>query len=383
MHADRRGSSAPDRAASTTARWCATWTSTTPISRRRDLPSERQPRARAGGLRVRATRTGARSSPRWRSPTRCSAGSRDVAPVRAKGFDHTIQGAYAVAAGVARALGLDAAPPRTRSRSPGTSLNALRVTRTGELSHWKGLAYPATASGATQRGVPRDARRHRPARGVRGQQGFHGRDRGPFEVDWSREDLERSGARSSSGTTLRSIRSRRSRRCSTCAQEHGAARGGRRADRARHLPGRLRHHRRRRGGRQDARPPQGGGRPLAALPARRRDARRPGAARAVPARADRAPDVQDLLRRVDVRPDPGLSAPLPGRARRPRAPAPARRPPARARAARLRGLPHPPDGLGDGHGEVRAARFAARRSPTSARGSSTRSSASSRSPSTS
>src|SRR5438132_3728228 len=33
----------------------------------------------------------------------------DVAPVRARGFDHTTQGAYAVAAGVARALGLDQA----------------------------------------------------------------------------------------------------------------------------------------------------------------------------------------------------------------------------------------------------------------------------------
>jgi 2-methylcitrate dehydratase len=32
----------------------------------------------------------------------------DVAPVRAAGFDHTVQGAYAVAAGIARALGLDA-----------------------------------------------------------------------------------------------------------------------------------------------------------------------------------------------------------------------------------------------------------------------------------
>ena len=30
----------------------------------------------------------------------------DAAPVRDKGFDHTTQGAYAVAAGVARALGL-------------------------------------------------------------------------------------------------------------------------------------------------------------------------------------------------------------------------------------------------------------------------------------
>src|SRR5258708_18736779 len=31
----------------------------------------------------------------------------DVAPVRARGFDHTTQGAYALAAGVSRALGLD------------------------------------------------------------------------------------------------------------------------------------------------------------------------------------------------------------------------------------------------------------------------------------
>jgi 2-methylcitrate dehydratase len=29
----------------------------------------------------------------------------------------------------------------------GTAFNALRVTRTGALSHWKGLAYPNTAFG--------------------------------------------------------------------------------------------------------------------------------------------------------------------------------------------------------------------------------------------
>ena len=43
----------------------------------------------------------------------------DEAPVRAKGFDHTTQGAYAAAAGAAKALRLDAgARRRTRSRSP-------------------------------------------------------------------------------------------------------------------------------------------------------------------------------------------------------------------------------------------------------------------------
>jgi 2-methylcitrate dehydratase len=39
----------------------------------------------------------------------------DVAPVRAKGFDHTTQGAYSVAAGVARALGLDQRLYRARA----------------------------------------------------------------------------------------------------------------------------------------------------------------------------------------------------------------------------------------------------------------------------
>ena len=43
----------------------------------------------------------------------------DEAPVRAKGFDHTTQGAYAVAAGVARRrCGWTPSGPPTRSRSP-------------------------------------------------------------------------------------------------------------------------------------------------------------------------------------------------------------------------------------------------------------------------
>jgi 2-methylcitrate dehydratase len=69
----------------------------------------------------------------------------DVAPVRAKGFDHTVQGAYAVAAGVARALGLDAEKTANAIAISGTCNNALRVTRTRALSQWKGLAYPNTA----------------------------------------------------------------------------------------------------------------------------------------------------------------------------------------------------------------------------------------------
>lgn len=114
----------------------------------------------------------------------------DVAPVRAKGFDHTTQGAYAVAAGVARALGLDQQRVAHAIALSGSAYNALRVTRTGSLSHWKGLAYPNTAFGATHaaflamRGItgPREV--------FEGNKGLMDAITGPFVLDWAREDLE-------------------------------------------------------------------------------------------------------------------------------------------------------------------------------------------------
>jgi ATP-dependent exoDNAse (exonuclease V) alpha subunit len=56
------------------------------------------------------------------------------APVRDRGFDHTTQGAYAVVAGVSRALGLDVERARNATAIAGASLNALRVTRTTRLT---------------------------------------------------------------------------------------------------------------------------------------------------------------------------------------------------------------------------------------------------------
>jgi 2-methylcitrate dehydratase len=115
----------------------------------------------------------------------------DVAPVRHKGFDHTTQGTYAVAAGVSKALGLDVERTANAIALSGTPFNALRVTRTGALSHWKGLAYPNTAFACTHatflamRGItgPREV--------FEGQKGFMEAIAGPFHIDWSKEDLER------------------------------------------------------------------------------------------------------------------------------------------------------------------------------------------------
>jgi len=115
----------------------------------------------------------------------------DVAPVRAKGFDHTTQGSYAVAAGVSKALDLDQARTANAIAICGTAFNALRVSRTGALSHWKGLAYPNTVFGCTHatflamRGITG------PPEVFEGNKGFMDAIAGRFKIDWLKEDLER------------------------------------------------------------------------------------------------------------------------------------------------------------------------------------------------
>ena len=113
-----------------------------------------------------------------------------VAPVRAKGFDHTTQGSFAVAAGASKALGLEPNKTANAIAIAGTAFNALRVTRTGDLSHWKGLAYPNTCFGGlhsaflAMRGITG------PPQVFEGNKGFKDSIAGDFEIDWSAENLE-------------------------------------------------------------------------------------------------------------------------------------------------------------------------------------------------
>jgi 2-methylcitrate dehydratase len=115
----------------------------------------------------------------------------DVAPVRAKGFDHTTQGSYAVAAGVSKALGLDEVRTANAIAICGAAFNALRVTRTGALSNWKGLAYPSTAFSCTHstflamRGITG------PLEVFEGNKGFMDAIAGEFKINWLEEGLER------------------------------------------------------------------------------------------------------------------------------------------------------------------------------------------------
>ena len=114
----------------------------------------------------------------------------EVAPVRAKGFDHTTQGAYAVAAGAARALSLSPAKAANAIAIAGTALNALRVTRTGRLSNWKGLAYPFVSFGALTAVFMAAKGITGPLEVFEGNKGFMDSIAGKFEIDWKRENLE-------------------------------------------------------------------------------------------------------------------------------------------------------------------------------------------------
>ena len=115
----------------------------------------------------------------------------DVAPVRQRGFDHTTQGSYSVAAGVAKTLGLDEARTANAIAICGTAFNALRVTRTGQLSHWKGLAFPNTAACCTRCVfLARDGITG-PLEVFEGDKGFMDAIAGVFDIDWLREDLDR------------------------------------------------------------------------------------------------------------------------------------------------------------------------------------------------
>ena len=115
----------------------------------------------------------------------------DEAPVRSEGFDHTTHGSYAVAAGASRALGLTVGQTANAVAIAGTANNALRVTRTGNLSNWKGLAYPQTAKEGVFAALLASRGITGPAEVFEGNKGFKDAIAGPFIIDWEHENLER------------------------------------------------------------------------------------------------------------------------------------------------------------------------------------------------
>ena len=70
------------------------------------------------------------------------------APVRDRGFDHVTHTVISAACGTASMLGLDHEATRSAVGIAGTANNALRVTRTGGITEWKGIASANAARNA-------------------------------------------------------------------------------------------------------------------------------------------------------------------------------------------------------------------------------------------
>src|SRR6266436_4844549 len=80
---------------------------------------------------------------------------------------------------------------RRRNLWYGRESTALRATRTGMLSHWKELAYPNTAFGATHAAFLAGRGIIGPLEVFEGNKGFMDAIVGHFDIDWSKEGLER------------------------------------------------------------------------------------------------------------------------------------------------------------------------------------------------
>lgn len=114
----------------------------------------------------------------------------DLAPVRDRGFDHTTHLSYSAAAGTSKVLGLGLDQVANAVALSGTALNALRVTRTGALSNWKGIAAPYTAASALQLALLAQHGITGPLEVFEGNKGFMDAIAGHFEIDWLHEGLD-------------------------------------------------------------------------------------------------------------------------------------------------------------------------------------------------
>lgn len=111
-------------------------------------------------------------------------------PIMGKGFDHTTQLAFSIAAGASKALGLDVERTAQALAIAGAGAPVLAIVRASPMSHWKGLASSSAALAAVHATFLA-------ARGVTGPlavlEGAHGYMEAlgeRFEVDWDAEDLE-------------------------------------------------------------------------------------------------------------------------------------------------------------------------------------------------
>ena len=105
------------------------------------------------------------------------------APVRARGWDHVTHTVVSAACGAGHVAGLDRERLRNAVGIAGTAHNALRVTRTGDINEWKGVASANAARNAVYAVMLAREGVEGPRNLFEGQKGWKQVVSGEFEVD--------------------------------------------------------------------------------------------------------------------------------------------------------------------------------------------------------
>ena len=108
-----------------------------------------------------------------------------AAPVRDRGWDHVTHTIFSATAAAAKTLGLDEAETEHALSIAGTAHNALRVTRTGRVSMWKGIASANTARNAVYSAMLARNGMEGPDEVFDGQKGWKETVSGPFEPEYT------------------------------------------------------------------------------------------------------------------------------------------------------------------------------------------------------
>jgi 2-methylcitrate dehydratase len=114
----------------------------------------------------------------------------ESAPIMRSGFDHTTQLSFSTAAGLAKALGLTVEQTANAIAIGGVDSISLAVIRAEPVSQWKGLASAHTAFGSAQAVMLARRGITGPPGVFEGTQGFMEALGQEFAIEWPCEDLE-------------------------------------------------------------------------------------------------------------------------------------------------------------------------------------------------
>jgi 2-methylcitrate dehydratase len=106
----------------------------------------------------------------------------DAKSIRLRNWDHVTYGNFSTALAAAKLMGLSEEATVHALGLAGTPNNALRQTRVGELSMWKGCAFANASRGGVFAALLAEAGMTGPAPIFEGEKGFFDRISGPFDL---------------------------------------------------------------------------------------------------------------------------------------------------------------------------------------------------------